>query len=153
MEPELKQQIKELAILVLKELDYYPDALSRFRRADFVDMYSEEPGGILFDLPEKELGRVKELEDMGYLCYAVIKGCYADGDGDMVQATTYLVLCADDLTRYNNNLTCGELPLDDILDRYSGQYANLGYRTWAYCNNDYGTVAIKGRSGGLTRTC
>ena len=155
MDEHLKAELTELAVRILKELDYLPDAIQEFQETG-VPYYSEEPHGILWELKEDMAQMVKNIEEVrGDLCYAVIKGAYRDECGDVNRKTTYLFVTKDDLARAEENAGTNH-PLDDILDRYTGEYAPLGYRAWALVDSgdivETGTVCIKGRNGGLTRT-
>lgn len=158
MDMETKQELVKLAALILEELNYLPSAIQEFEQT-MVPACSNEPRGLLFKLNPEELQQVRELEETYQsLCYAVIKGHYSDSSGDISPVNyTYLTLDKNDLERYQQNILRGASPLYDILDKYSGQYHNLGYQTWAFVSAGYitehGTVAVKPRLGGLTRTC
>lgn len=156
MDTELKSKLVDLAVKILKELDYLPQAIQEFRQTG-LPYRSEEPDGILFELSEEERKMVESIESgRDGLCYAVIKGAYHNSCGDTYHMTAYLYITKDDLERFEEN-TGSDTPLNDIFDRFSGEYAHLGYRAWALVDSGYcvesGTVAIKGKNGGLTRTC
>lgn len=74
---------------ILRRLGYIKEGVAKF--LDGVTMYSEEPMGILFDLSEKMKTTVAELENKGYVVYAVIQGAYQMPDSIM-RAATYLCL-------------------------------------------------------------
>lgn len=155
MNEQQKAELIDLAVRILRELDYLPEAIQEFRKTG-VPYYSEEPYGILWELKKDMAQIVKDIEEVrDALCYAVIKGAYRDGCGDTTRMTTYLFITKDDLAHAEENART-DRPLDDILDRYTEEYARLGYRAWALVDSgdvvETGTVCIKGRNGGLTRT-
>lgn len=80
----------ELGVAILKRLGYIEEGIQKYERGHL--MYSEEPYGILCDLPAEMAAIVEKLRKRGTEVYAVISGRYRMSFGDIMPATTYLCL-------------------------------------------------------------
>lgn len=140
-----------LGAKILETLDYIPDGIDKFR--DGVVMYSEEPNGILWDLTPEMQNVVAELQAKALTVYAVIHGRYAMSADDIMTATSYLYVHNGIVSRAEDNLSAGLGVLDGIVELLDSDYGFClpAFVTGYY--DEFGDIGVKGRLGGLTRTC
>lgn len=141
----------ELAEKILRELNYLPEHIKMLK--DDRILCSEEPYGMCYDVDEEQKEIIQDLAEKGRFVYAVVHGAYRMCDNETERMTTYLFISNNLLQRAEANLLSGAPILTDILDEMEEDY---GYRALALVEGperETGDVGVKGRNGGLTRTC
>ena len=159
-----REDRKEVAVEILKALNYLPEYIRAFKQNDKVG-YSLGPGFVYYvsdngHTTQPQMQEIIEAEEANtkhpHTVYAVIHGKYRVGDGqfsEIMESTDYLYVSNEDVKMFRKNKEKGHPALADILIPYEDPRCGYIVRARVIAFDDEpGDIGVCGCNGGLRRT-
>lgn len=159
-----REDRKEVAVEILKALNYLPEYIRAFKQNDKVG-YSLGPGFVYYVsdngyTTQPQMQEIIEAEEANtkhpHTVYAVIHGKYRVGDGqfsEIMESTDYLYVSNEDVKTFRKNKEKGHPALAGILEKHDEKKYGYIIRARAVAFEDeVGDIGVRGCNGGLIRT-